>query len=797
MIQRYCLFIFLILAACSPPEQHAKVSELRVKDLPFLERKSDLLNPFVTAGNRVYMIGNQDGSFSDMGWHIAGEMGGLWDHPIKLLDGLSASIRLEGQDDVHCLDSAVQFINYPLGNEHRFSVKSLGIDVERLQFVPDNTEGLVMQYKLINKSDASSKLNFCVTAKSDLRPTWLADSVNVHDGQDEVHFDSKALAMVFGDQSNPWFALVGSALKARSDDEHVCLPAFNPDKGVASTLCFEVTLEPEGSAIVPVYVAGSYESEESAAHTLERLRNNAAQYLSEKIKRFQDISRRSAISTPDAGINEMYAWLKFNIDWMVREVPEEGVGLSAGLPDYPWWFGADATYSLQGVLATGDFELTKSTIQLLNKISKRTNPDGRIIHEVSTNGVVYNRGNVNETAQFITLVYNYYQWTGDSALVKELFPDIRKGIDWLTKTMDPDGNGYPNGSGMMEIPGLESDVEMIDVAVYTQQALASASVLASSLGEKALATQYNDRAVGLAKKINTQWWLGHEKSYGDFRSAVEQGHEILKAALVRADTMKKASAVAALSALQKRISTQPNKGEAAWLIYKNWVVNTPMETGVAGQSHAMAALQSSLKYQNAYGLFVTGIDKTDEPDSVVLASRKKVFSYTGAVMTLPTGVTAVGAARYGQVDLALATMQKLQRSFSYALPGSMYEVSPDFGMMTQAWNIYGIAVPLVTGFFGVQPNAPHKRIRLTPRLPSSWDQASIDSVHVGNNVISIHLRRSAKKLVCEVRQTDPTWIIEVNAADAAVAAPANAPRQETSKGLTGYKGAEMTIHFSR
>jgi len=41
---------------------------------------------------------------------------------------------------------------------------------------------------------------------------------------------------------------------------------------------------------------------------------------------------------------------------------------------------------LQGVLATGDHDLVKSTIILLEKISEQTNGDGRIIHEVSTNG---------------------------------------------------------------------------------------------------------------------------------------------------------------------------------------------------------------------------------------------------------------------------------------------------------------------------------------------------------------------------------------------------------------------------
>jgi glycogen debranching enzyme len=120
----------------------------------------------------------------------------------------------------------------------------------------------------------------------------------------------------------------------------------------------------------------------------------------------------------------MYEWLKYNTDWLIRNVPEIGIGLSAGLPDYPWWFGGDAVYSLQGVLATGDHELAKNAIILLEKVSKETNGNGRIIHEVSTNGSVYNPGLLSETALCITLLRNYFAWTGDKELITELFPDV-------------------------------------------------------------------------------------------------------------------------------------------------------------------------------------------------------------------------------------------------------------------------------------------------------------------------------------------------------------------------------------
>src|SRR5687767_14845223 len=60
--------------------------------------KSQYLNtPYNTAGDRLYMVGNQDGTFPDLGWHVKGEMGGIWHHPIKLLDGFEASVTLNNK----------------------------------------------------------------------------------------------------------------------------------------------------------------------------------------------------------------------------------------------------------------------------------------------------------------------------------------------------------------------------------------------------------------------------------------------------------------------------------------------------------------------------------------------------------------------------------------------------------------------------------------------------------------------------------------------------------------------------
>ena len=62
-----------------------------------LERQTDQnlnMKRYVAAGDRAYVVGVQDGSQvpavslhpNGIGWHITGQMGGVWAHPIKLLD---------------------------------------------------------------------------------------------------------------------------------------------------------------------------------------------------------------------------------------------------------------------------------------------------------------------------------------------------------------------------------------------------------------------------------------------------------------------------------------------------------------------------------------------------------------------------------------------------------------------------------------------------------------------------------------------------------------------------------------
>lgn len=70
---------------------------LWIIDSPSIGGKTDDINgSIVTADDPVFMLGHQNGSFPELDWHIIGEMGGIWNHPIKLMDGFDIELN-EGQ----------------------------------------------------------------------------------------------------------------------------------------------------------------------------------------------------------------------------------------------------------------------------------------------------------------------------------------------------------------------------------------------------------------------------------------------------------------------------------------------------------------------------------------------------------------------------------------------------------------------------------------------------------------------------------------------------------------------------
>ena len=171
---------------------------------------------YITAGDRIYLIGTQDGNFPDMGRHVEGEMGGLWLPPIKLIDGFWAKLTDVTSGEAKWLTDAAEFVNYPYGNEFKYVPVLDGVEVRRFQFCPDGRQGIVIQYAINNSSNRKRNLKFAFSVKTDLSPVWLSDQIGIKDDIDKVSWDAKKRFLAATDNANPWYAVWGAASSRRS-----------------------------------------------------------------------------------------------------------------------------------------------------------------------------------------------------------------------------------------------------------------------------------------------------------------------------------------------------------------------------------------------------------------------------------------------------------------------------------------------------------------------------------------------------------------------------------------------------
>jgi glycogen debranching enzyme len=334
-------------------------------------------------------------------------------------------------------------------------------------------------------------------------------------------------------------------------------------------------------------------------------------------------------------------------------------------------------------------------------------------------------------------------WTGDLAFAREMYPAMKAGLDWLLNDMDQNRNLFPEGYGIMESHGLNA--ELIDAAVYTQQALEATARVARALNEPATATRYEETAAKLKAKINEQFWADDEGSYTDFygsrADAIRAAEGAIKQIGMKGEsklTDRDRELIGLFERMKVKFSAMPDSNRG-WITQKNWVISTPMEVGIAPRARAIQLLEK-VRRENVgeYGPYLSAVERQ-------------------AMMTISTGVQAVAEANYGRIDEAVWYVGKIVGTFNRVLPGSISEMMPDYGCFTQAWTNYGIAVPLIRHIFGIQPDAVNKTVVLDPHLPTGWEDLSIEDLPVGSNTISFSRAKTARGIEYHVKARESGW----------------------------------------
>ena len=166
----------------------------------------------------------------------------------------------------------------------------------------------------------------------------------------------------------------------------------------------------------------------------------------------------------------------------------------AGYPDYPWIFATDGEYTNFAAMALGQFDVAEDHLRALRDISDILNDrSGVVVHEAVSDGSIWfghdsqttaadgtktNDFNTDETIKFPSAVALIWRWTGDNRFRDEMYDFAKRNLQVVDQRLDVDHDGWPEGSGNVERPGMGP--EKLDNGVYYIRSLYDLADMARS-----------------------------------------------------------------------------------------------------------------------------------------------------------------------------------------------------------------------------------------------------------------------------------------------------------------------------
>jgi glycogen debranching enzyme len=720
---------------------------------------------YVAAGDRAYVIGSEDGRFPPMGWHIRGEMGGVWTHPIKLLDGYWFRL------DNTWLPKASRFTTGAGYVQMRFP-RTEGLEVTRTEFAPNRSPVALVGLTLRNPGDTSRSIKLTMDARSEIMAAypwgWTTPNAKEFNRKDLGSYDDSTDTLTFKESGKPWYARVGASVAPDkgvvSSDFWGPVPGGERDEyqeygnGTGGRMRWDLSVGAGKERTLWVAVAGSHRSKAEATGALNTALDGPANLLTQKVNSRLALLKKTDVNLPDSTMEAAFDWGKLNMadlritvkDMKVRDVDEgtrypppvktisSATGIGAGFPDYPWYFGTDGAYTAYPLLVSGQWDTIKKHLHTIRLSSRALNGGtGKVVHEVVTDGSVYwgdndDPGNTNETAQFATAVEQVWRWSGDNKFRDQMYPFVVDGMRYITSrstcpeppgdpstegTCDDDRDGWPEGFGMVEREGMGE--EKLDNTAYTWQALRALERMARSKGDSETASWADRKADRMKDRFDAAWWMGDGPG-GNLE--------------LYADSL---------------CNSATENPDPSWVNYctaggnqqlqqRHWINATPMEVLLAPENRANAALNTMERptFTGDCGLFHTGVG-----GGPTGAGELKCW-------TLPNSVMAVGEANYGRLadDEALFYMRAIAKELDLEMPGALPEIIPspeydpfvdfrDRAMFMQAWSSYGVQWPVIYHFLGIRPNVPARSLTVVPDVPDSWPGLSVKKLRVGGGTV--------------------------------------------------------------
>lgn len=667
-----------------PPLYHDKAQDV-TQVLVWGDVRQRRLSPastmFATTGRQLYLIGDIDGGFRPRSNPydlynfgrplpndpLANKLQGVWAQPVKALNGYGFVVEAEGE--AWPLLDAARFTQ--TFADVRFDYHRGMLIATRQDFVPQDRPALFTTLTLRNTGNRPVDVRLVFFVYFDLEDAWFTSLAEQRNSGETVTVDDGRLTARATRAPEAWAVAIGGAMPPSQTRV-----TSGPDGQHIGQLAYTARLEAgaEQAWAFGVVVESRFGPQVALQHLDEWLPQREALLVEKQALYDQLLAAGPRLHSPDVRFSAAFDLARANLQMLEAESPALGRYFYAGLENFPFWFSNDGAYSVPGLLASG---LTSSTQNHLF-IGQRLASQGRVPHQVSPSGRVVARGNAQETPQWVLALWDVYRWTGDRDFLAETYPAAREGLfDYTLGALDPDGDGYPAGPGIIE--RRDMGAEKLDSAAYLWAALQALAQMADVLNDPVTATRARAAAERMAERFDADWWDAARGTYAMSLEAADNAQRPVP----------------------------------------YWAVIVPLEVGLATPEHAAVTFATlRARYLNQWGLKHTAV--ADE-----------------RVWTLSTATLSRAAYRYGEPELGFQMLQHIAQTPDYGSIGLFHELIPDGLCFLQLWSGATFVRGVVEDLMGVHVRADRHAVTIAPQLPAAWDCAELAHLCFGEHVISI------------------------------------------------------------
>jgi glycogen debranching enzyme len=335
-------------------------------------------------------------------------------------------------------------------------------------------------------------------------------------------------------------------------------------------------------------------------------------------------------------------------------------------------------------------------------------------------------GTIDATPLFLILLREYFRWTGDLELVRDLWPAALRALEWMDRYGDEDGDGYieyiRRSARGLQNQGwkdswdsirfadgrlAEAPIALCEVQGYAYAARLGMADLAELMNDPDLAVSERGKAQQLRERFNRDFWMERRSFY----------------------------ALALDGSKQQVDGLASNAGHALW-------------TGIADAEKAAKVVEGlmSPSMYSGWGIRTMGSEE---------GGYNPIGYHTGTVWPHDTSIIAAGFERYGYRTQAIELVQSVfaaaERFELYRLPELFGGYArADFGFPVdyptacspQAWSAGAVPL-LITTMLGLRADVQRRHIEIRPSLPQLADPITyirLNGIRIGDDELDVEIR---------------------------------------------------------